>query len=42
MEEADHMATEAAEAAAHMEHGESETEFAEEELGEEEPPMEAE
>jgi len=37
-EEPDHMATEAAEAAAHMEHVESETEFVEEE----EPPMEAE
>src|SRR5215213_8536708 len=36
--EPDHMATEAAEAAAHMEHVESETEFVEEE----EPPMEAE
>src|SRR5215212_6458837 len=37
-EEPDHMATEAADAAAHMEHVESETEFVEEE----EPPMEAE
>src|SRR5215216_6267278 len=37
-EKPDHMATEAAEAAAHMEHVESETEFVEEE----EPPMEAE
>jgi hypothetical protein len=36
------MATEAAEAAAHMEHGESEAEFVEEgEPGEDEPPVEA-
>jgi hypothetical protein len=41
VEESDHMATEAAEAAAHLEHAESETDVAEEEPGEEEPPIEA-
>ncbi|HEY6020662.1 MAG TPA: hypothetical protein VIY48_12450, partial [Candidatus Paceibacterota bacterium] len=41
-EEGERMATEAAEAAAHMEHAESETEVLEqEEPGEEEPPTEA-
>ena len=41
LEESDHMATEAAEAAAHLEHADSETDIAEEEPGEEEPPIEA-
>jgi pilus assembly protein FimV len=40
-EEGERMATEAAEAAAHMEHAEAEAEIVEEEPGEAEPPMEA-
>jgi hypothetical protein len=41
VEESDHIATEAAEAAVHMEHEAGETEVSEEEPGEEEPPIEA-